>query len=124
MKFNKDNFEYFGGFLTYLPEGNQNELADPFGENAKSIFIARFKYNGPVKKHHFITALKNHFTVEEWVELMEKHDQCPTTVVDSKIPNWSKNIIEKWQARQEAKFAKRHGRPLNKWMQIADSINY
>lgn len=95
--FIKDNFSMWGGYLTYW-------------NGEKDIFIGRFKYSSaPVKPSHFKTALKNNFTPTEWVELMEKHQQNPTEVVETKLPNWSKKIVDKWVAREEAKIAKRRG---------------
>lgn len=91
QKFRKDYFSTSGGWLQYW-------------NGEKYIFIARFKYsNAPVKPYHFKTALIKNFTPTEWVELMEQHQQNPTEVVEVKLPNWSKNICDKWEARQLAK---------------------
>jgi preprotein translocase subunit SecA len=100
MKFIKENFNYHGGYLTYS------------NEEYASIFIGRFKYNGPVKYNHMITAVKNNFSVEEWIEAMKETDQNPTEAIEKKIPNWSAKIVAKWKAREEAKHMKRFGRPI------------
>lgn len=94
QKFLKDLFSISSGWLEYW-------------NGEKSIFIARFKYSGsPVKASHFKTALIKNFTPTEWVELMKQHQGNPTEVVETKLPNWSKNICEKWKARELAKMAR------------------
>ena len=99
--FIKEYFSLSGGYLTYY-------------NGEKYIFIARFKYStAPVSPSHFKTALKNNFTPTEWVELMEKHQQNPTKVIETKLPNWKKKIVDKWVAREEAKIAKRRGTLLS-----------
>ena len=57
--FNKDQFEFWGGYLTYdLQNGEHN------------VFIARFKYNRSLKGR-FVTFLKNNFTVSEYLGYLE-----------------------------------------------------
>ena len=57
--FNKDQFNFDGGYLTYdLQNGERN------------VFIARFKYNRSVKGR-FVTFLKNNYSVSEYLGFLE-----------------------------------------------------
>jgi len=51
MKFQKDQFNYHGGYLTY-------------GSDRK--FVARFKHRGPVTKSDFIRLLTKYYTQESY----------------------------------------------------------
>jgi hypothetical protein len=53
MKFQKDQFHYHGGYLTY-------------GSDRK--FVARFKYRGPVGKADFVRLLCKYYTVESYLD--------------------------------------------------------
>jgi|TARA_R110000744_G_C19058948_1_gene528724 hypothetical protein len=69
--FNKEQFDFFGGYLTYdLQNGERN------------VFIARFKYNKSVKGR-FVTFLKNNFTVSEYLGYLET-GMTPVAVLLSK----------------------------------------
>lgn len=56
--FEKANFEYSGGYLSYKME------------NGARRFVARFKYNGPVTKAKFLKTLIKHYSVEEYFSRM------------------------------------------------------
>ena len=69
--FNKDQFNFDGGYLTYdLLNGERN------------AFIARFKYNNSLKGR-FVTFLKNNFTVSEYLGYLET-GMTPIAVLQSK----------------------------------------
>jgi len=53
MKFQKDAFDFHGGYLTY---------------GATRSFIARFKRRGPVGKADFVRLLSKYYTVESYLE--------------------------------------------------------
>ena len=65
MKFEKTNFNFHGGYLTYNSE-----------------FIARFKYNSR-DRGPFVTFLCKKFTVEEYTE-MYKSGVAPLQILRSK----------------------------------------
>ena len=66
--FKKENFDYFGGYLTY--EGK---------------FVARFKYRGPITMAKFRNYLIKHFKVEEYFEAAEKSSPLQA-IFAKKIP--------------------------------------
>ena len=69
--FNKNQFDFDGGYLTYdLLNGKRN------------AFIARFKYNKSLKGR-FVTFLKNNFTVSEYLGYLET-GMTPIAVLQSK----------------------------------------
>ena len=69
--FNKEQFDFFGGYLTYdLQNGERN------------AFIARFKYNKSLKGR-FVTFLKNNFTVSEYLGYLQT-GMTPMAVLKSK----------------------------------------
>jgi hypothetical protein len=58
MKFQKELFNYHGGYLTYGPENK---------------FIARFKYRGVgPKKSDYIRLLIKYYTQEDWFEKVKQ----------------------------------------------------
>lgn len=95
--FNKENFEYHGGYLTYT--GDQGEFNQYFEQPChptregmrKDAFIARFKY----VKHQgtFKTFLIKHFTVEEYFGRIAA-DEAPLTILESK--GYVMPHIKKW----------------------------
>jgi hypothetical protein len=72
--FNKDQFEFDGGYLTY--DLNPQDFAE------RNVFIARFKYNRSLKGR-FVTFLKNNFTVSEYLGYLET-GMTPLAVLQSK----------------------------------------
>lgn len=69
-KFDKDQFNYFGGYLTY----------GQYPERPK--FIARFKYSSR-DKAGFLTFLIRNFTVEEYLGRIEA-GETPVGILESK----------------------------------------
>ena len=79
-RFAKENFHYFGGYLTYvIPEGNKYFKAQ---ERYSGAFVARFKYV-KASKASFQSFLIKNFTVEEYFERMEKKES-PLDVLQSR----------------------------------------
>ena len=69
-KFDKDQFNYYGGYLTY---GQYPE---------RPRFIARFKYSGR-DKAGFMSFLIRNFTVEEYLGRIEA-GETPVGILESK----------------------------------------
>ena len=67
-QFDKANFNFHGGYLTYGTEGR---------------FVARFKYNAS-KRNKFINFLTKNFTVEEYFFLLEDKDVSPIKILNAK----------------------------------------
>jgi len=63
MKFQKDQFNYHGGYLTY-------------GSDRK--FVARFKHRGPVGKSDFIRLLTKYYTQESY---FNRGDRAPLQIL-------------------------------------------
>ena len=53
-KFEKNSFEYHGGYLHYTTEGGERK------------FVARFKHRGPVTKAKFLKTLIKYYSVEQY----------------------------------------------------------
>ena len=64
MKFNKDGFDYHGGYLTY-------------GTDRK--FVARFKYRGGVGKAAFVRLLTKYYTIEDYFDKLK--DKAPLKIL-------------------------------------------
>ena len=65
IQFDKANFNFHGGYLTYGTEGR---------------FVARFKYDAS-KRNKFINFLTKNFTVEEYFFLLEDKDVSPLKIL-------------------------------------------
>jgi hypothetical protein len=57
MKFDRSEFQYHGGYLTY-------------GKN--NLFVARFKRRGPVGKADFVRLLSKYYTVQDYFSRVNK----------------------------------------------------
>ena len=94
-KFNKADFNYHGGYLTYTGNYNGRPVyKDKPGVHPTRVgkgidlFIARFKYNkGPFTKAKFLAQLVKNFTVEEYVEARSKDgfESSPVRILQSKF---------------------------------------
>lgn len=83
-KFNKEDFSYHGGYLTY-----------------KGTFIARFKHRGPITKAKFLKELIKNHTVENYTNAY-LFGFAPIAILKDKNPSWYENIISEWKAKQLA----------------------
>lgn len=83
--FKKENFEYSGGYLSYLVDGDWG----------KRTFIARFKYNKGDKAGFQAFLIKN-FTVEEYLTRYE-NGESPLPILQSKgyVSRSTKNLCKK-----------------------------
>ena len=110
-KFNRDDFTYHGGYLEYKgPYEGQPTYDEVYGDDKihpsrigmpMELFIARFKYKGPITKAKFLTELIKSFTVEEYVEARSKDgiDSSPLTILKNKNPAWYENIMLKFEMK-------------------------
>jgi len=103
-KFVKEDFNYSGGYLTYI--GDQGQFNEYYQEPChptrlgmrKDAFVARFKYGGG--SAHFKAFLIKNFTVEEYFGLTSRkaiggQDLAPLTALETKgylSPNARKSI--------------------------------
>lgn len=91
-KFNKDFFNFSGGYLIYFPEG--------FSDCRKRQFVARFKYKGPFSKGVFMTELLKNHTPESYFKAMET--QAPMEILREKNPAWYESKIEAFKRKMGA----------------------
>ena len=76
-KFDKTQFSYHGGYLTY-------------GQDCK--FVARFKHRGPFTKAVFLKELIKNHTVESYFAALEAR-QAPLQVLAAANENWYYGIL-------------------------------
>ena len=99
-RFNKADFSYHGGYLMYNGAHTTAEFYQA-GVNVhptrvgtqKSLFVARFKYKGPVTKAKFLAELIKNHTVEGYVEAMKT--DAPLCVLKTANPQWFAKIMKK-----------------------------
>lgn len=88
-KFVTANFNYSGGYLTYV-------------HNGKSHFIARFKYRGPFTKSIFVKQLVKRFSVESYLKLLEVDHIAPLVILERNDPVWYRSVLNKFLSRVAA----------------------
>ena len=80
MKFQKANFSYFGGYLSY--DGK---------------FIARFKYSkSPFTKAQFMKELIANHTVESYLGALAT-GKAPLQVLRDANPDWYEGVLDKFR---------------------------
>jgi len=65
MKFDRAQFAYHGGYLTYGPERK---------------FVARFKHRGPVTKAKFVSVLVKYYETEAYFARLK--DRAPLQILE------------------------------------------
>jgi hypothetical protein len=65
MKFDRAQFAYHGGYLTYGPERK---------------FVARFKHRGPVTKAKFVSVLVKYYDTEAYFARLK--DRAPLQILE------------------------------------------
>ena len=80
MKFKKDQFNYFGGYLHYTDD------------NGTKRFVARFKYAQTSSRGTWVTFMIKHFTVEEY--FLALADSSPIQVMQGR--GYVLSHIKKW----------------------------
>ena len=109
-KFNKEDFSYHGGYLTYTGdyEGRPvwqtttaagGTVHPSLVGKGKDLFIARFKHRGPFTKAKFLAQLIKNFTVEEYVEERAKDglDSSPLQILRNKNEDWYYKVMFAWK---------------------------
>jgi len=112
-QFNKADFSYHGGYLTYTGayEGRPvwetktaagGTVHPSLVGKGKDLFIARFKYSGPFTKAKFLAQLIKNFTVEEYVEARSQDglDSSPLQILKNKNEDWYYKVMFAFKAKQ------------------------
>jgi len=105
-QFDKSKFTYYGGYLEYTGTYEGQPTWDQVVPNChpsrvgmpKELFIARFKYKGPITKAKFVKELCKSFTVEEYVEARKQDgiNGSPLKILENKNPKWAEKIMSDW----------------------------
>ena len=104
-QFDKSQISFHGGYLMYT--GNYE--GRPVYENKPGVhptrvgtgidlFVARFKYSGPITKAIFVKELLNSFTVESYAALSK--DKAPVEILRDNNPGWYENVMAKYKAKK------------------------
>lgn len=104
--FDKTKFSYHGGYLTYTGD----YYGRPVYENApgvhptrvgtgKDLFIARFKYKGPITKAKFVKELIANHTVESYANAY-MFGMAPVAILEDKNPTWYSKIMTAWKEKR------------------------
>lgn len=102
-KFNKADFNYHGGYLTYtgdydgrpVYETGKYTFVHPSNVGrGKDLFIARFKYKGPITKTKFLKELIKNHTVESYANEY-LFGGSPIGILKNKNPTWYEKIMSK-----------------------------
>lgn len=103
-KFNKEDFNFHGGYLTYTGEYYGRPVYED-GPNVhptrvgkgKDLFVARFKYSGsPITKTKFLKELIKNHTVEDYANA-SLFGMAPLAILKDKNPVWYETIMTKWR---------------------------
>ena len=100
-KFDKNQFVYHGGYLTYHGPYETAEYYEE-GPNVhpsrvgtqKHLFIARFKYRGAFTKARVQKKIMELFSVEQYAQLM-KENSAPLTILKEADPDWYYELLYK-----------------------------
>jgi len=98
-KFNKEDFNFHGGYLTYtgnyygrpVYEDGPNVHPTRVGKG-KDLFIARFKHKGPITKAKFLKELIKNHAVEDYANA-SLFGMAPVAILKDKNPDWYENIM-------------------------------
>lgn len=108
-KFNRKDFNYHGGYLTYtgdyegrpVYEAGKNVHPTNVGKG-KNLFIARFKYSGPFTKAKFLTQLINNFTVEDYAARI-LFGGTPLQILKNNNEDWYYKVMFDFKEKQSRK---------------------
>ncbi len=89
-KFNKDFFNYSGGYLVYFHEG--------FGNTKNRGVVARFKYRGPFSKGVFMTELLKNHSPDTYFE--KTKTMSPLEILREKNPAWYESKIQAFKRKK------------------------
>ena len=103
--FDKTKFSYHGGFLMYQGDYEGRPVyEDKPGVHpsrvgtGKDLFIARFKYSGPITKAQFVKELVANHTVEDYA--IASTTNTPLDILKDKNPTWYETLIAKYKAKR------------------------
>jgi hypothetical protein len=106
--FSKEHFSYSGGFLMYTGDYSGRPVwEDRAGIHPtrvgtpKDLFIARFKYRGPITKAIFMKELLKNHTVESYAAALDS-GKSPLDVLRQKNPSWYENTMDKFRLKAAA----------------------
>lgn len=97
-KFDKAQFDYDGMYLTYngdysgRPVYEGSECHPSRVGKGKPLFIARFKYRGPITKGKFLKELIANHTVEDYANA-SLFGYAPIEILQMKNSDWYDNIM-------------------------------
>lgn len=104
--FDKTKFSYHGGFLMYQGDYEGRPVyEDKPGVHpsrvgtGKDLFIARFKYSGPITKAQFVKELVANHTVEDYANAY-LFGMAPVSILKDKNPTWYETLIAKYKAKR------------------------
>tara|TARA_R110000772_G_scaffold182201_1_gene293484 strand:- start:175 stop:480 length:306 start_codon:yes stop_codon:yes gene_type:complete len=98
-QFNKEDFNYHGGYLMYkgnyegrpVYEDKPNVHPTRVGKGI-DLFIARFKYKGPITKAKFLKELIKNHTVEDYANA-SLFGMSPVGILKDKNPVWYEKVM-------------------------------
>jgi hypothetical protein len=98
-QFNKTDFSFHGGYLMYTGNYEGRPVyEDKPGVHptrvgtGKDLFIARFKYKGPITKAKFLKELIKNHTVEDYAAAI-LFGAAPFTVLKEKNAAWAAKLM-------------------------------
>lgn len=98
-KFDKSKFNYHGGYLTYTGDYEGRPVyEDKPGIHPSRVgtgvdlFIARFKYKGPITKAKFLKELIANHTVENYANAY-MFGTAPVQILKDKNPTWYEKVM-------------------------------
>ena len=107
--FTKENLSYHGGYLMFTGS-YEGQPVYPDAPNVHpsrigtgiSLFIARFKYSGPITKAIFQKELLNSFTVESYAAKIAE-GLAPVEILRDNNKGWYDNVMAKYKAKMGIK---------------------
>jgi hypothetical protein len=98
-QFNKADFNFHGGYLMYTGDYNGRPVYEDGPKvhqsmvgKGKDLFIARFKYKGPITKAKFLKELMTNHTVEDYANAC-LFGMTPVAILADKNPAWYEAIM-------------------------------
>ena len=105
-KFDKSQLSFHGGYLTYTGDYEGRPVyEDKPGVHPTRVgkgvdlFVARFKYSGPITKAIFVKELTKSFTVESYAAKY-KDGLAPVEILRDNNPGWYENVMAKFKAKK------------------------
>ena len=74
-------------------------LQDAGGRWPMNVFIARFKYSGPITMAKFKKELIANHNVEDYLYELNVKRKAPLDILRTKNPDWYNQTLERWKAK-------------------------